>query len=382
VVTLLSAAMLLACGDAPESTGRPALSGAPGEKTGAEPARHRIVGVKIYETERKIPDLFDQWEGLGINTVFVGENLTMSGGFRALARKRGVDHFVIFPVFFAPEVLAEEPDLWAITAEGERAREDWVGFACPSRPVFRDRRIREAKSIVERLRPDGLSLDFIRHFVFWEMVGPERDPSSLPETCYCVHCLQAFAVSLGIPAAAIPPHPQRAAAWIEANAAEHWVRFKTETITSMAVEIADAVRKLDPEIQIAVHMVPWRRDDYDDGAVRVAGQDASALGEVADYLSPMAYSFMLHRPPEWISSVVQDLDWMAGCRVLPSIQVAPAYREGEVFSSGEFEAALHAALEPPSAGVVFWSWDHIEADPERAEIIRRVLRGTKGDVGG
>jgi hypothetical protein len=329
-----------------------------------------------------MPDLFDQWGDLGINTVFVGKELTGSGGFRALARKRGVDFFVILPIFFAPEILAEEPDLWAITADGGRAREEWVEFVCPIRPAFRERRIDEARGIVKRLHPDGLSLDFIRHFVFWEVVGPERDPSSLPETCYCVQCLQAFAVSLGIPAAAIPPQPQRAAAWIRANAAEQWVQFKTETITSMAVEVAEAARRIDPEILINVHMVPWRRDDYDGGATRIAGQDAAALSEVADLLSPMAYSFMLHRPPEWISSVVQDLDWVAGCPVLPSIQVSPAYREGEVFSSAEFEAALRASLEPPSAGVVFWSWDHIEADPERAEAIRRVLRGTKGDVGG
>jgi hypothetical protein len=99
------------------------------------------------------------------------------------------------------------------------------------------------------------------------------------------------------------------------------------------------------------------------------------LSEFADYLSPMAYSFMLHRPPDWVASVVEDLDWVADCPVLPSIQVSPAYREDEAFSGAEFEAALKAALAPPSAGVVFWSWDHIEADPERAQIIRRVLVG-------
>ncbi len=148
-----------------------------------------------------------------------------------------------------------------------------------------------------------------------------------------------------------------------------------ETITSMAQEIADEVRDIDPEILINIHIVPWRRDDYDGALVRVAGQDPAALGEIGDYLSPMAYSFMLHRPPEWVASVVEDLDWVADCPVLPSIQVSPVYREGEVFSSAEFEAALRAALDPPSAGVVFWSWDHIEADPEKAEIIRRVLRG-------
>jgi hypothetical protein len=375
LLLLLGAVVLLACGEGPGMTGRPVLPGEPGEVPGAISPDHRIVGVKIYETEREVPSLFDQWEELGINTVFASEGLTSTGGFRALARKRGIGLFVIFPVFFAPDILAEDSDLWAITADGERAREDWVEFACPSRPELRRQRIEEARSIVKRLRPDGLSIDFIRHFVFWEMVGPERDPGSLPETCYCVHCLQAFAVSLGMPAAAIPPQPQRAAAWIRANAAEQWVRFRAETITSMAGEIAEAARKLDPEILINIHMVPWRRDDYDGGAARVAGQDASALGEVADYLSPMAYSFMLHRPPDWIASVVQDLDWVARSPVLPSIQVSPAYREGEVFSGAEFEAALHAALEPPSAGVIFWSWDHIEADPERAEIIRRVVRG-------
>jgi len=61
--------------------------------------------------------------------------------------------------------------------------------------------------------------------------------------------------------------------------------------------------------------------------------------------------------------------------VLPSIQVSPAYREDEVFSVADFEAALRSALEPPSAGVVFWSWAHIEADSERAAIVGRVVQG-------
>ena len=340
-----------------------------------------IIGVKIYETERELPGLFKLWRALGVNTVFASEELTSSGGFRALARKNDIDLFIIFPVFFAPEELAEDPELWAVTADGERAKEDWVEFACPSRADFRDRRVEQARAIVKRLRPDGLSIDFIRHFVFWEMVGPDRDSGTLPDTCYCVHCLQGFATFLGVPAFSIPPQPRRAAAWIEANASDQWVRFKTSTITSMAEELAAAVRELDPDVLINLHIVPWRRDDYDGAIARIAGQDPSALSGFADYLSPMAYSFMLHRPPEWVASVVEDLDWVADCPVLPSIQVSLAYREGEVFSGAEFETALRSALEPPSAGVIFWSWDHIEADPERAEIIRRVLRGA-GEGGG
>jgi hypothetical protein len=222
-------------------------------------AENTIIGVKVYATERELPGLFEKWQGLGINTVFSGEELAATGGFRALARSRDFDLFVIFPVFFAPDLLAEEPGLWAVTAEGEPAKEDWVEFVCPSRPEFRNRRVKEAIGIVKRLRPDGLSIDFIRHFVYWEMVGPDRDPATLPETCYCVHCLQGFATFLGVPALSIPPQPEKASAWIETNAADAWVRFKAQTITAMAADIAEAARAVDPEIMINVHMVPWRR---------------------------------------------------------------------------------------------------------------------------
>jgi len=372
-VLLLGVFFVVGCGGIPDAVSPPAErefsqpTDVPNETEGA------IFGVRIYETERELPDLFAEWHSLGVKTVFASEELTSSGGFRALARKNDTDLFIVFPVFYAAEELAEAPDLWAVTADGERAKEDWVEFACPSRADFRNRRIEEARAVVKRLRPDGLSLDFIHYFVVWETVGPDGRSDNLPDTCYCVHCVQGFATFLGVPAFSIPPHPQRAAAWIGANAADQWVGFKTATISSMAAEIADAVREIDPEILISLHIVPWRRDDYDGALARVAGQDPAVLSGIANYLSPMAYSFMLQRPPEWIASVVEDLSYGADCPVLPSIQVSSVYREGENFTTAEFEAALRAALEPPSAGVVFRSWDDIEADPERAEIIRRVI---------
>jgi len=371
----------MSCGGAPETV---ATTEVPAPSPMFDPVKladDAIVGVKIYESERDLQELFEEWRALGINTVLASAEMTSSRGFRALARKNDTDLFVIFPVYYAPDELADDPELAAVTVDGQPAKEDWVEFVCPSRTDFRRRRIEEARSIVRRLRPEGLSLDFIRYFVYWEMVGPDHDPETLPDTCYCVHCLQGFAASLGVPQSSIPPDPRRAAAWIQTNAAEQWARFKIDIITSMVAEITEGVRFIDPEILINVHIVPWRRDDFDGGLTRVAGQDIPALSEVVDYLSPMTYSFMLHRPPEWIASVVQDFDWVSDCPVLPSIQVAPAYREDEVFCAADFEAALRAALAPPSAGVVFWSWDHIEADPERAEIIRRILRGPQGEGG-
>jgi hypothetical protein len=372
---LLCLAVLLGCSKASDVPKTPEMPETPETAGKQAVGGRRVVGVKIHETGRPLQPLFDELQDLGIDTVFADEKLASSGGFRALAERNGTGLFINFPVFFAPQELAEDPNLWAITSAGERAKEDWVEFACPSRIDFRKRRVQEARGIVRRLRPEGISIDFIRDFVFWEMVGPDRDPMTLPDTCYCVHCLQAFAVYLGVPAFSIPPQTARAAAWIRANAAQEWVRFKNETITSMAREIVEGARSVDRDILVVINLVPWRRDDFAGANLRVAAQDWSALSATADYLSPLAYSFTLHRPPEWIASVVQDVSWVADCPVLPSIQVGAAYREGEIFSNREFEACLRAALEPPSAGVVLRSWDHIEADPDKAAVIRRVVGG-------
>jgi hypothetical protein len=343
-------------------------------ETRYDPTPRPIVGVKIYEYEQDLEALFDRWRQLGITTAFVSEQLAERSGFRDMARVTGTDLFVIFPVLYAPQDLDYDPDLFAVTATGDVARDDWVQFACPSREEFRQRRVDQAVELVRRLRPDGLSLDFIRHFVFWEMVAPDRDPTTLPDTCYCPQCLERFAATVQAAAELPVNDPVAAAAWIQAHAADRWTRFKSETISSLAWEIIRSVRAVHTRMRINLHTVPWRTGDFDGAITRIAGQDRPTLGRIADYLSPMCYSFMLHRPPEWIASVVGDVERAGNCSVLPSIQVAEHYREEESFDVSEFEANLRAALEPPSAGVVFWKWDHIAADPARAEVIRRVVR--------
>jgi hypothetical protein len=341
-----------------------------------DPVSRPIVGVKIYEHNGDLEELFASWQDLGFSAAFVSEELASRDQFRDLAERSGTDLFVVFPVLQAPEDLTADPELYAVTATGEVARDDWVEFACPSRDEFRQRRVEEAVDLVRRLRPDGLSLDFIRHFVYWEMVGPDDDPAGLPDTCYCPVCLERFTQSLESAAATNLPvdDPPAAAAWIRANAADEWVRFKTETITSLAWEIMMAVRAVKTSIRINLHTVPWRTDDFGGAITRIAGQDRAALGGLADSLSPMCYSFMLHRAPKWISSVVADAAEVGNCPVLPSIQVAEHYRSDSSFDVKEFEACVRAALEPPSAGVVFWKWDHIAADPARADAIRKVIR--------
>lgn len=344
---------------------------------GRDAAARPVVGVKIYEASPPFDGLFRQWADLGINTLFVSEALLVNGDFRAQARTNGLALFLIYPVFQGPEALKADPGLAAITASGELARDEWVEFVCPIKgDAFLEDRIDHLRSLVAEGRPDAVSLDFIRYFVFWEKVAPDRAPDSLPQTCFCPLCLRFFKNEFGIEIPADLAGTAGTAKWILEAHAEEWAEWKCRRIARTVERLTAAARQADPGVKVNLHLVPWRKGDFG-GAVRsVAGQDAALLAPLADYLSPMAYHHMVRQTPAWVHDVVEDLSAQAGgALVLPSIQVAEAYVT-DPLATAEFEAALEQALRPPSGGVVLWSWDALSKSPEKMKVLRS-LAGLK-----
>jgi hypothetical protein len=279
-----------------------------------------IIGIKIYDHKGGFQQLFDVFTELGINTIFASETLVSNSTFREQAKAHRMKVFLIQPIFYDPLELKADPDLYAITRTGEKAKEDWVEFVCPSRDRYRKRKIEALRQTVAKLQPDGVSLDFIRFFVFWEMVRPDRTYASLPNTCFCQICLTKFSTDIGIVLPKeVRANPQQASVWIEANQLERWTEWKSQLITSMAEELVRAAKDAKPGILINVHAVPWRKKDFDGAIKKVAGQDFAALSKFTNYLSPMCYASMLHRDASWIHSVVEDIAQAASTCVLPSI---------------------------------------------------------------
>jgi hypothetical protein len=52
--------------------------------------------------------------------------------------------------------------------------------------------------------------------------------------------------------------------------------------------------------------------------------------------------------------------------------VSRAYRE-EPFSSQDFQSAVQSALDEPSRGVIFWSWEALEQNPEKMEVVQKEI---------
>lgn len=358
-----------------------ATSCKPREREASGTAGRLTIGVKIYKNESDPAGLVRTWKKLGINTAFIGLEAATGGGLIAAARRTGIKTFVIVPTFYNPEKLAAEPGLYAVTGEGRPAKDDWVEFVCPGRADYRRELVEKVEKLAADLDPDGISLDFVRHFVFWEKVYPGASLDPLKTTCFCPACLAGFEKASGI---TIPDevkgYPQ-VARWILDNHEAAWTAWRCGQVTSLVKEVAAGLRRVKPYALLNVHLVPWREEDFGGARTRVAAQDIEAIARYADMLSPMCYAHMLKRAPEWISSVTADLRRTAPNPILPSIQVQEAYLP-EKLGLEEFELSLLEALKPPSQGVVFWNWEALAASPEKQAVVEKHVRRLTAAGGG
>lgn len=325
-----------------------------------------IIGTKIYDYKGSYPELFNKWQKGGINTAFVSKKMATDNEFRRLAKENRIKVFVIFPVFFNPEEFAKDSSKYAITNQGTKAKQDWVEFVCPSRKSYRHQVLADLHNLIKLANPDGISIDFVRDFLYWEMVKPSTPTDSILHGCYCDSCQVDFTREKGITIPDTFTSTYSKNQWLARN--ESWAEFKSLKITSMVQSISALARELNPEIKLNLHAVPWRKKDYSNGRYYLAGQDIKELAKLVDYISPMCYSWMLYREPEWVASVVKDFDSLAPGQIIPSIEVNSCYREGTL-SPEEFKLNMKYALEKPSKGVIFWEWAQFEEDSTKVKVL-------------
>jgi hypothetical protein len=333
----------------------------------------RIIGMKIYEYNGDYNALVSKWAEMGINTSFISTSLAANDTFRQALKRNKISTFIIFPVFQNPEILNQDSSLYAITSKGAKAREDWVEFVCPSRKSYRNAKIAELSSLIRRLEPDGISIDFIRQFVFWEMIYPDRSPESIDKACYCDSCLAELSLQRGILIPDSCTTVTQKADYLARNHSDAWNSFRCDLISTMVRDLAEKAKQIKPELIINVHAVPWRDKDFGGANISVAAQNLRKISPYTNFISPMCYSQMLKRDAEWISDVVNDMDKRAPGMILPSIQVYPYYIDRS-FTTENFRQCVKEALKSPSRGVVFFSWPLFQKDSARMDIAKQVIK--------
>jgi hypothetical protein len=334
-----------------------------------------------------VTPVVEQLRASGVTTVFCrADNLFTDAAagrnlreFRKLLAGAGIKFYLTAPVFCDPEATRKDPGLLGMGHLGNPSKApgvEWNSFVCPARPEYRKQRMAGIVDQVRELRPDGLSLDFIRYFVYWETVRPDQTGASIEKFCFCDYCLGLMSTELGLRFPADAVTRQAKAAWVLASHREEWTAWKCEKITSMVRETAAAAHRIIPELRISLHGIPWMEQEYDGGRRVIAGQDLKKLTAYVDVFGPMCYFQMLQRPPEWVHDVAVDYFRQTGKPPLPSVQASRSNRN-EGAAADAFRRHLLAGLESPSSGINLFSWDQLSRDSEKLDILRRVLAEAK-----
>jgi hypothetical protein len=329
-----------------------------------------MIGVKIYSVPEDISELIDLLKTLSFDTVFLGGKAGVNKKLIDDLKTSGISVFLVFPVFYDPDFLKDHDDYFSINNSGEKADIDWVKFVCPSRKDFLERKIKEIGQTIRKYNPTGITLDFIRFFVFWEITDPDADFDSISHGCFDACCIDSFRQQVYLPSHL--KGPSDFAGWILNNRREEWGKWKNNTITQTTKRLIKEAKTINSEIKTGIHVLPWLPQDYEGGIRIIAGQDIQQLSSIVDFLSPMCYAPMCKREPEWINTVVASLSAESVNPVIPSIQIRQAYDE-EPVTDEIFEKNLKASLKLPSSGVLLWSWEGLMESSSKQNILKKVL---------
>ena len=254
-------------------------------------------------------------------------------------QRNGVDLWLNLPVFYDKIFLEANSEYYSITSKGRKAIHDWCHFVCPNRPDYITNMINEKMTLVERFQPAMVSLDFIRHFVFWELVDLNWSPDNIEDGCYCVICLDAFAKILEKPIPSASPSE-----FIRTHALKEWGYWKIQRVTNTANLIINMLHVVSPDSKIWIKTVPWKNNDLDGAIINSVGQDILALGKLVDGISPMTFTHMLRQTPEWKEALLSNVKITIGKPVISYLQLEKVYRTEEI-PLKQFEDELKAGLE-------------------------------------
>jgi hypothetical protein len=287
---------------------------------------------------------------------------------RAL-EKNNLGLWLNLPVFYNPEYLGQHPEHYAITNKSRKAVHDWCHFVCPSRKEYQDKFVRDMCATLSKLRPDIVSLDFIRHFVFWEAVDLRGNPDAIEDGCYCPVCLGEFERFCGEKVNRNQP-----AAHIHSNLKRAWGDWKCNQIAETAEMLFDEIRTLAKDALISIKTLPWREADLN-GAIRSsAGQDVPRLTSKVDMTAPMAFTQVLGMDLAWKRELLKYVRQVSRKPVLSYVQTDRLIRPEEITAT-QFESELKESLSPEWAGIVVFEYQQLVANPAKAVILRKYLRG-------
>lgn len=305
-----------------------------------------MIGIKIYEVPKNLESFFYKIKQLHVDSVFLGDAALESSDFMHLLNKKGIKTYFVFRTFYNPEYLKEHPESYALVEDGSIAIDEWVEFVCPTDPDYINYLLKRVEEVIIEYNPYGVSLDFIRQFIFWEKVL-DKSSSRIKKACCCPRCSKDS-------------------------------RNSEEIITDIVRLLSEKAREIKPDIIVDLHAVPWKQNEYKINDLSLSGQNLKDISKYVNFITPMCYSHMLNKRSSWINELVKDQFEQAKIPVIPAIQAQKCYINDEI-TPENYKLILKAAIKAPSSGVIIWSWNNIRSGI-KYDITKEILSSCKFDL--
>lgn len=286
--------------------------------------------------------------GAGMDAVVVGEDVAEDPDLCAQLEASHLSVVLNLPLFFDAELLARHPEAYAVTNYGRRAERGWLHMACARSDAFWDSRVERLRAAVAAVKPDVVSLDFARMFLWWEQIGPDASPEHIEHGCFCLACHDTSGRRLD---------------------REQISRRNTEAVTARVQYAAQLVRDASPSTIIGLKVVPWLASDYEGAREWACGQDLQSLGPLVDVIMPMSYSAMIGRPAGYLAMLHEELRETTRRPLVPWLQAATA--DGvEPLPLDDLAAMLSAIEADADLGYCVFHLDGIANRPAVLEMLR------------
>lgn len=344
-----------------------------------EKEENMTIAAKLFRklNSNDLQKQIDIMQDVGVRQLYVFPEQVKIDEADKILDKSGIELWLIAPIFYNDENQNLSPaPKWAICNDGEIAQEksqngNWLKMVCPNDTEYLDYRICYLEDALSLCNFTGISLDFIRYFVFWEGVFEDTPSETLRNSCFCDICVDRFKEYSQILEIQGNNIKDRATG-IKRNYFDKWTEFKCVTINEDVKRIVSKLRQKNPYIKVNLHAVPWTKNDFDGSIKSIAGQDFSLLSNNLEQLSPMTYSKMLRKNGQWINDLIKSLYEECGGKlsVIPAIQCKSVY--GEEFNDDDFEDILKNAVKSPSSGAAIWPFEDLS--DKQIDIVKGVIR--------
>jgi hypothetical protein len=287
----------------------------------------RIVGAFLFpETwikwnERQARAFLESLKKMGVNTIFT-ETTIYRDDLIEWSHQQGIKWFGGISCFSDHandnRALKDHPELWPVSENGLlREKMEWYLGVTPTFEEYKFSQIKLAEKIVRSHDLDGFMLDFIRWPIHWEL--ELRLGASKPlQYSFDSHTLELFQREYDIVLPDRLTSTKDKAKWILDECYQPWVAFKCKTISDFVGQITKQLRNVrSMPISLGLYCLPMPLADLE----AVAGQNIFHLANHLDYIAPMTYHAILHRPIQWVREIINDLSGVSKSKILPVLQV-------------------------------------------------------------